>query len=370
MIVHTLQCTDSSAVSLPIAHFYKTVSHEQITLVAGVHELNCIQHNHNPKGDSALLKRTLPAISPALVLVFLSATTIAFGQSTSPEARTTTAESKPNNASSSNLDLQRLDGVWLFVEDRTEGREEDIGGPPMSVKFNLRVEKDAVVYPRQQGDERITLDGSTIVKNEGRGSIKRYRGEWKENALTYTLEIVRETDEARMLAVERVFRATDEGLLVQVSQNDGPVQEAIYRHPGDIELPEPAKANIDDMAWLTNNWIASKSTSATEERWSPARGGAMLAVSRTVRQGKMVAFEYLRIVERDGGLVYIAQPAGREPTEFVLTDLAGKQATFVNPRHDYPQRIVYELSPEGTLTASIGFAKGRLQSAQFVKDSN
>jgi hypothetical protein len=31
---------------------------------------------------------------------------------------------------------------------------------------------------------------------------------------------------------------------------------------------------------------------------------------------------------------------------------------FENPRHDYPKRIVYELSAEGGLSATIGFAKG------------
>ena len=72
----------------------------------------------------------------------------------------------------------------------------------------------------------------------------------------------------------------------------------------------------------------------------------------------MVGFEYLRIVERDGGLVYVAQPGGNPPTEFVLTALTPTRAVFDNPRHDSPQRITYELSPEGTLTASVGFIHG------------
>jgi hypothetical protein len=37
-----------------------------------------------------------------------------------------------------------------------------------------------------------------------------------------------------------------------------------------------------------------------EERWTPP-AGAMLAVSRTLKGDRMVAFEFLRIVERDGG---------------------------------------------------------------------
>ena len=84
----------------------------------------------------------------------------------------------------------------------------------------------------------------------------------------------------------------------------------------------------------------------------------MLAVSRTVANGRVTAFEFLRIVERDGGLIYIAQPNGGAPTEFVLTDLGAKRAVFDNPRHDYPKRIVYELSADGGLTATTGYLKG------------
>jgi hypothetical protein len=72
----------------------------------------------------------------------------------------------------------------------------------------------------------------------------------------------------------------------------------------------------------------------------------------------MVAFEYLRVVERDGGLVYIAQPGGKTATEFVLTEFTPSRAVFDNPRHDYPKRIVYELSATGVLATSVGFMKG------------
>jgi hypothetical protein len=85
----------------------------------------------------------------------------------------------------------------------------------------------------------------------------------------------------------------------------------------------------------------------------------MLGASRTVNtRDQMSAFEYLRIVERDGGLVYIAQPGGATPTEFVLSEVSATRAVFDNPRHDYPKRIVYELSADGRLSATIGFMKG------------
>lgn len=273
--------------------------------------------------------------------------------------------------------LQALDGTWLFVEDRTEGRPVEQGGAPMNVKFTLRVENDAVIYLRSRGDERITLDDSVIEKEggkdkEGNDYAKRYRGRWtkKDRWLEYWIETVRLADNEKVLVLKRVFHITDDGLLVYVFSNKSSKQVALYRHPEDIALPEPAKATIAEMAWLTDAWTGMRGTSSIEERWSPPKGGAMLGVSRTVRGEKMTAFEYLRIVERDSGLIYVAQPGGRSPTEYVLTELDNQRAVFVNPRHDYPQRIVYELSKEGALSASIGFAKGRLQSFEFKREGN
>ena len=162
--------------------------------------------------------------------------------------------------------------------------------------------------------------------------------------------------------IRRKFRSTIDGLLVSVVVDPPAGKESVglYRHAQDIPLPAPAKAAIGDLAWLAGAWVGTRSSeSSIEERWSPPLGGAMLAVSRTVNMsGKMSAFEYLRIVERDGGLVYIAQPGGAKATEFVLTELSPKRAVFDNPRHDYPRRIVYELSAEGHLSATIGQLKG------------
>ena len=67
----------------------------------------------------------------------------------------------------------------------------------------------------------------------------------------------------------------------------------------------------------------------------------------------MVAFEFLRIVERDGGLIYIAQPEGRPPTEFPLTAITTDSATFENPAHDFPKMIRYAKRADGSLEARV-----------------
>jgi hypothetical protein len=228
----------------------------------------------------------------------------------------------------------------------------------MSPRFSLRVEADAFVLVRRDGEIRMALDGSpTDVSREGRTS--RYHGAWKDGAFAYEIEILG-ADKTVSNRILTEFRPTEEGLLarVEVQSSAGMSSLALYRHPADIALPAPAKASIADLEWLTGAWLGTNSGSSTEERWGPPLGGAMLGTSRTVKNGKMVAFEYLRVVERNGGLVYIAQPGGAPPTEFALTELEGTRAVFENPRHDSPQRIVYELSDELRLSASIGYIRG------------
>ncbi|MHC5113098.1 MAG: DUF6265 family protein [Planctomycetota bacterium] len=257
--------------------------------------------------------------------------------------------------------LRALDGQWLYVEDRTEGRAVEDQQPPMGPQFGLRVEEDAVFLVFSRREDRIALDGS-ITEVVGDGATKRHRGEWKDGTLYYDVETVSHADGTLLSVSRREFRVTPDGLLVRVVFGDPPVmdQVALFRHPQDIALPEPAKAEIGDVAWIAGDWVGTRGKSSIEERWSPPRGGAMLGVSRTVRPDKdqMRAFEFLRVVERDGGLVYVAQPNGRTPTEFVLTELGPRRAVFVNPRHDFPQRIIYERSADGGLTASIGMARG------------
>jgi hypothetical protein len=130
-----------------------------------------------------------------------------------------------------------------------------------------------------------------------------------------------------------------------------------------VQSRSPARAALSDIAWLAHSWPIDGAMTV-EEHWTAPKGGAMLGMSRTVKGDRMVAFEYLRIVERNGGLVYIAQPGGRPPTEFVLTSLSGQMAVFENPTHDFPKVIQYTLRADGLLEARV--SDGAQQSESFV----
>lgn len=271
------------------------------------------------------------------------------------------------DASTQSIDLKVLDGEWIYVEDLTEGRTPEQMNPPMGSKFTFRTEEGVVILVWGHGgsrkDVRVTLDGKVNeVPGQTQGEKVRYKGSLKDGAFTYEIEFLNTAGEVRTF-VRREFKVNPEGMVVR--SNLGSRTEyttvGLYKQAKDIPMPTPAKATITDLAWLAGNWSGTRGTNgaiAFEERWSPPKGGAMLATSRTVSRDRMTAFEFLRIVERDGGLVYFAQPGGSEATEFVMSELTGKRAVFDNPRHDYPKRIIYELTDSGGLTATIGYMKG------------
>lgn len=66
----------------------------------------------------------------------------------------------------------------------------------------------------------------------------------------------------------------------------------------------------------------------------------MLGISQTVRPDR-TEFEFLRIEHAGGRVDYVAQPSGRPPTRFRMSDASVTHAEFVNAEHDFPQRIRY-----------------------------
>jgi hypothetical protein len=252
-------------------------------------------------------------------------------------------------------DAKALDGEWIYIEDRTEGRPLEEHQPSMGGRVRIRIEQDAFVLVRSDGEIRVKFDGTPTDVTRGT-STSRYSGGWKDGAFVYQSEPL-STQGGRL--IRWTLKPTSEGLIAGFAL-EGFSSVALYKHPQDIPMPTPAKATIKNVQWIAGNWVGTRGTNnatAIEERWSPPSGGAMLATSRTVRAERMVAFEFLRIVERESGLVYIAQPNGSPPIEFVLTEVSPTKAVFANPRHDSPQRIVYELTDTG-LSASIGYTKG------------
>ncbi len=130
------------------------------------------------------------------------------------------------------------------------------------------------------------------------------------------------------------------------------------------QQPAEKPAIIADLAWLSGTWVLETPRSRTEETWSPAASNAILGMSRMLRDGRMVFFEFLRIEQRDDGIYYVAQPGGRPATDFRLTRFDGSTAVFENPQHDFPKRILYTRNSDGSFTARIDAGERVPENAQ------
>ncbi len=118
--------------------------------------------------------------------------------------------------------------------------------------------------------------------------------------------------------------------------------------------------SIKRLSWLAGCWAYDGREPGSAEHWLAPAGGSMLAVTRVIRDGRMVSYEFLRIEETgDGTLRLIAAPVGQATTAFYLAALEARAVAFENPEHDFPQRISYRLVDDVHLVARAeSFANG------------
>jgi hypothetical protein len=137
--------------------------------------------------------------------------------------------------------------------------------------------------------------------------------------------------------------------------------------PG-IRQVAAADTDLARLAWMEGTWRSTSNGVAMEEIWnSPAKGG-LIGMHRDARDGRMISFEFFRIVPRDSsGICYMASPMGRPAVAFCANAIGDRRVVFENPEHDFPQRIMYWLESGGRMHARIeGVRAGILRSEEWV----
>jgi hypothetical protein len=135
-----------------------------------------------------------------------------------------------------------------------------------------------------------------------------------------------------------------------------------------VALPPHAHAQATPAAealprWMSGCWSGERGGERFTERWTAVDADTLLAVTYIVARGKMGMFEFLRIVRRQGRLVFVAQPTGRPPTEFAATSVSDRRVVFENAANDFPKRVTYLLNDTSQLVGIIdkGTDAGRIE---------
>ncbi|MGM9483102.1 DUF6265 family protein [Roseateles sp. NT4] len=121
------------------------------------------------------------------------------------------------------------------------------------------------------------------------------------------------------------------------------------------------------VEWMAGCWAQAGREAGTVEQWMAPAGGLMLGMARTLKDGRVVEFEFMQIrADAEGRLSFIAQPQGRPPTEFALLRQGDAEAVFENATHDFPQRVIYRREAADRLMARIeGTLKGKERGIDF-----
>ena len=285
-----------------------------------------------------------------------------------------------------------LSGTWLYSKEPPPAGMTPSPSAILGARFSITQDAKTITISRLSREHSMpvtyALDG-TPTRYRVPGRMCEGETQWNETttwengalAMTLTGLISAGATTETPRNVKRLIRKHDaDTLLVEASTTQQgkivPVA-AVYKRTTETmpaPLPAPdvkgAAGTIAQLAWLPGFWVRTVPPPATapantaplvsEERWTPAASGGMLALARSTRGATLSSFEFLCISEKGGSLVYMAMPDGRTtPTFFTLTSITDTTATFENPKHDYPQVIRYTLKPDGTLETFISLTNGQ-----------
>ena len=126
-----------------------------------------------------------------------------------------------------------------------------------------------------------------------------------------------------------------------------------------------APSRLDRLAWLQGCWEVVTPTQTVQENWTSPRGGSMLGMGRTMRDGKLVEYESIIIREQGGRLVYEAHPSGQPTATFLSTTVGAATVVFENPQHDFPQKVGYRRDGDALLAWIEGSVNGAPRRSEF-----
>ena len=126
----------------------------------------------------------------------------------------------------------------------------------------------------------------------------------------------------------------------------------------------PGAPELRILDWMRGCWIATSSSSVQEEVWLAPRGGLMMGMARSVRDGVAGGFEFVLLRQTEDGLIFTAHPSGQTPADFTATAVTGDLLRVENPAHDFPQKIEYRRVPPDSVVAGV-FGDAGAESPSF-----
>jgi hypothetical protein len=128
---------------------------------------------------------------------------------------------------------------------------------------------------------------------------------------------------------------------------------------------QPVLAAEPDFSWLAGSWIEEDGAKITRELWHAPLDGAMSGVGQYTAPGKPPRFELMTITPEPAGITFTAYLKGQPPAAFVYVPGEPGVASFVNPDHDFPQRVTYRICGDDVCGRIDGKQDGQDKSIEW-----
>ncbi len=115
-----------------------------------------------------------------------------------------------------------------------------------------------------------------------------------------------------------------------------------------------AGQSFGKLDFMTGCWQGSLSErTVVEEWWMPPSDNLVLGLTRYLEKSRATGWEFSFIERTDSGMVFVPQPRGQKADTFQVKVLVDEAAIFERGGEDFPQRIMYRLTSDGSLIARL-----------------
>tara|TARA_R110000868_G_scaffold117174_2_gene311471 strand:- start:324 stop:809 length:486 start_codon:yes stop_codon:yes gene_type:complete len=130
------------------------------------------------------------------------------------------------------------------------------------------------------------------------------------------------------------------------------------------------KEVIKTASWLLGKWENKSSNGVLSEIWTKANDSTYQGESYFINEKDTIHYETIVLQQIGETLVYKATVKGQnhdKAVSFSQDTPIENQLIFVNPKHDYPQKISYQKDAKNNLVATIsGLIDGKQSTEKYT----